>query len=961
MSELMHIGTPHVGDIPHSGRYRWGSGDHPFQRYTDFYTQYKGYKAMGLSDREIALKLGIIHTKGYKAGEPDTKLLKATYANAKAAKRWEEAMYSMKLHDEGKTASEIGRIMGKNESSIRSLLDPVKAQRNDLNQTTADVLAHYVDKYRYVDISSGVEYQLGVTKNRLDNAVALLREEGYKEQTVFIDQMGTDHKTTITVLTPPDCDYAELSEHKFEIKFPAQENRIQDINGDILGLGLEKAPCIDSDRIQIRYNEEGGVEKDGLIEIRRGLDDVTLGASQYAQVRIGVDDTHYMKGMCVYNDNMPPGVDVIFNTNKHVGTDIYDVLKPMKTLENGKVDWDNPFGATVTQLKLGKDASGEDVISPVHIVRKESEWDEYSKNLASQFLSKQAPALAERQLNLAYNDRKQEFDDICALTNPDVKKKLLMTFAEACDRQAVDLKAAPFSGQQTYVILPFPQLKDTEVYAPNYADGTQLALVRYPHGGTFEIPIVTVNNKHGDIRSVIGNAPDAIGINHNVAARLSGADFDGDTVIGIPLSEKVRVRSTPALEGLKGFDPQEEYAGYPGMPVISNQVKQNEMGRVSNLITDMTLKGADPDEICRAVRHSMVVIDAEKHKLDYKRSEKENRIEELKKIYQDNGDGKTGASTIISRASSQESVNQRKDWYPTSTSIGPNGEKIYTETGATYLQGILNGKTAKDGGKVYINEEKKTNRWYIVEKDPTTGKSVRKYVTEEDFKPGTVRRHVSQEESTKMAETTDAYTLTSGGSKEHPGYRMEGIYAHFANQMKDLGNAARLEYTKTPNQKRDPEAAVIFKDEVASLKNKLADAKMAAPMERQAQLLANRVISEKKAANPDMTKEELARKKGQAINGARDKLNSKKPHVTFTDREVDAIQAGAVSHTVLTALLDNADLDDVRKHFTPKATKTITPAMEALAKSMEASGYTTAQIADRLGISSSSVYRIVKG
>lgn len=955
---LMHIGTPHQGDIPHSGRYAWGSGENPFQRYMDFYTAFNRYKAAGMPEREIALKLGVIYTKGPKKGQPDTTMLRAKYANAKAEKRAAESAMAMRLHDEGKSNSEIGRIMGKNESTIRSLLDPAKAARNDLNSQTADVLKDYVDKYKYVDISAGVEYQLGVTQNRLTNAVALLKERGYQEQTVFIDQMGTNHKTTITVLTPPDVTYAELSEHRFDIRYPGQDSRTVDINGDILGLGLEKAPCISSDRIKIRYNEEGGVEYDGNMHIRPGLDDISLGGAQYAQVRIGVDGTHYLKGTAVYDDNLPPGVDIVFNTNKHIGTDLYKVLKPMKTLENGEVDWDNPFGASVSQLKYMKD--GKEVISPVHIVRTENEWSDYSNNLASQFLSKQAPALAERQLNLAYQDRKQEFEEIKALTNPDVKKKLLMTFADNCDSQAVDLKAAPFSGQSTYLILPDSRLKDNEVYAPNYRDGTQLALVRYPHGGTFEIPIMTVRNTGSPSVDMIRNAPDAIAINHNVAARLSGADFDGDTVIAIPLSEKVRIRSTPALDGLKGFDPQEAYPKYEGMKVITNAVKQNEMGRVSNLITDMTLKGAAPEEIARAVRHSMVVIDAEKHELDWKRSESENRINDLKKLYQDNGDGKAGASTIISRASSEMRVEARKDWYPTSKSIGENGEKIYTPTGETYLTGNLKGVKVKDGGKVYINEDKKTGKWFIVDKDPDTGKNVRRYVTEDDFKAGSIKENKRLQESTKMAEATDAYTLTSGGSKEHPGYRMEGIYAKFANEMKDLANQARLEYTKTPNQKRDPEAAAQYKEEVDSLKQKVALAKMSAPLERQAQLMANRVIAEKKASNPGMSKEELQKKKGQAIQGARTKLNSTKKKIEISDKEWKAIQAGAVSHTLLGDILNNADLDVLRQKATPRQTKTITPSMEALARSMEASGYTTAQIADRLGISSSSVYRIVK-
>ena len=48
------------------------------------------------------------------------------------------------------------------------------------------------------------------------------------------------------------------------------------------------------------------------------------------------------------------------------------------------------------------------------------------------------------------------------------------------------------------------------------------------------------------------------------------------------------------------------------------------MGDVSNLITDMTIKGANNDELARAVRHSMVVIDSEKHNLDVKASARDN-------------------------------------------------------------------------------------------------------------------------------------------------------------------------------------------------------------------------------------------------------------------------------------------------------------------------------------------------
>ena len=202
------------------------------------------------------------------------------------------------------------------------------------------------------------------------------------------------------------------------------------------------------------------------------------------------------------------------------------------------------------------------------------------------------------------------------------------------------------------------------MYAPNYKNGEKVALIRYPHGGTFEIPILTVNNKQSTAKRMLDNALDAIGINSKVAERLSGADFDGDTVMVIPTGGKVKVTSTPPLKGLEGFDPKLEYGGKKEGTFKPMKNTQTEMGKISNLITDMTLKGATQDELARAVRHSMVVIDAEKHKLDYKQSEQDNGISALKKKYQgtvdENGRYHEGAATLISRAKSETSVLKRK-------------------------------------------------------------------------------------------------------------------------------------------------------------------------------------------------------------------------------------------------------------------------------------------------------------
>ena len=99
---------------------------------------------------------------------------------------------------------------------------------------------------------------------------------------------------------------------------------------------------------------------------------------------------------------------------------------------------------------------------------------------------------AKKQLNLAAADKQSEFDEICSLTNPTVKKALLKSFADDCDAAAVHLQAAALPRQKYQVILPLTSIKDNEVYAPNYKNGETVALVRYPHGGTFELALIHI-------------------------------------------------------------------------------------------------------------------------------------------------------------------------------------------------------------------------------------------------------------------------------------------------------------------------------------------------------------------------------------------------------------------------------------------------------------------------------------
>lgn len=898
-SDLAHYGTPR-----HSGRYPWGSGKNP-QRNRSFYSRVEELRKQGLTDKEIADGFGISTTK-----------FRAQMSNARAEIRADQVSRAKALKEHGYSNMEIGRRLGVNESTVRSLLNEQREVRQNLNRETADVIKKYVDENRYVDIGAGTELNLGVTDNRKKNAIALLEEEGYKVQYILVDQMGTNHKTTIQVLTPEDVTYNELKEHKYDIR-TLGEQKIEMPDGTTQ-LGAINPVSIDSSRIKIRYNEEGGLEKDGTIELRRGVDDISLGKAQYVQARIAVDGEYYMKGMAFYGDDkdFPPGVDIIYNTNKHLGTSKADVFKSMKP------DPDNPFGASIKDensliraQRFYIDKDGNKKQSAINVVNEEGDWGEWSKSLASQFLSKQSVQLAKRQLDLAYAEKKAEFDDICSLTNPTVKKKLLESFSDDCDASAVHLKAAALPRQASHVILPFNDLKDNEIYAPNYKEGESVVLIRYPHGGTFEIPELTVKNRGTQASKVIGNAIDAVGINSNVAARLSGADFDGDSVLVIPVNSRVKVRTTKALKGLEGFDPKEAYPYKEGMKVMSPDTKQKQMGMVTNLITDMTLKGADPDELARAVRHSMVVIDAEKHKLNYKQSEIDNGIAQLKDKYQNNGDGRHGTSTIISRAKSKEMVNARKDYRLTPNSVNEDGSKRYSYTNETWT---------------------------------TTDKK------------GNVKVHVRQQESTKMAEAKDAYILTSGGSKENPGTPMEAVYADYANKVKALGNQARKAYISTPSIKYNPEAKKAYQVEVDSLNHKLNIALKNAPKERQAQLLANQIFEAKKQANPSMDKEHIKKAKGQALTTARLRVGARKQRVDISPREWEAIQNGAIHDSKLREILNNADLDIVKQYATPKTTSIMSNANKTRAIAMAKSGnYTTKEIADALGVSTSTINKIV--
>lgn len=931
---LMHEGVSILDGAPGvgSGRHPLGSGDNPYQHGGSFYTRVKDLKDKGLTDKEIGAMMEM------SSGE-----LRAEYSNARAERRSQQIGRIISLKDQGYSNAKIAEIMNlKGESTVRSLLKESSQIRMNTARSTADILRKTVEEKGMLDVAAGVERELGISREKLASALAILEEEGYPVYGGGVPQVtNPGQQTNIKVLCPKGTKHSEIYDYD---KINTVVDYISDDGGASYRKSFEYPSSMDSKRLKIVYAEDGGKDQDGFVGIRRGVKDLSLGNSHYAQVRILVDGTHYIKGMAGYEDDLPAGTDVVFYTNKSKGTPMEKVLKPIHDNPNnpfgslikehgGQSYYDDPNGKYVDPI-TGKKQS----LSLINKRAEEGDWDSWSNKVPSQFLAKQNKTLIKKQLSLTMAEKQAEYDEICSLTNPTLKKHLLESFASDCDSAAVHLKAAALPRQRYQVIIPIPSLKDNEIFAPNYQNGEQVALVRFPHGGLFEIPVLKVNNKNEDAKKRITlNAIDAVGINSKVAERLSGADFDGDTVMVIPTGKNgVHISTQPALKGLEGFDPKERYPEIPPTkdsktgkvklnmrymknPITGKDNTQNEMGKISNLITDMTLRGATEDELAAAVRHSMVVIDAGKHKLNFKQSEIDNNIKALKKKYQgrydEDGKFRTSAATLLSRSKGDTTVIKRQ-------------------------------------GQPRINQKGKP--WY--DKDLPEGSLIFKETDNPTYIDKNGKLVTKTQKSTQMAETRDARTLISDANTQQ-----EQLYAQYANWMKAKANEARKEMVYTERIKVNSDAKRLYSSEVDSLKAKLNISLKNAPRERKAQLLANSKMKAMVQDNPDMEKKERKKQAQIALTDARLLVGAKRNLIDITDREWEAIQSGAISENQLLSILKNTDIDKLRERATPRNKNQLSNAKISLIETMKDSGYTNEQIAQRLGVSQSTVIKYLKG
>lgn len=954
LSQLSDVGREiilkHYGVKRKSGRYPWDPSLHLPKNYK-FIEDRDEMKKRGLSDNEIAKQMGLSTT---------------VYRSKVTIAKEELKQYNMqrisKLQSEGMIIDDIAKTIGTTGQTVRNYLDEIKnpnksarAQRVQ-TEAVADTLKDAVKRSKYIDVGKGVEIQMGISKEKLKSGLNALVESGeYEVHNLRIAQVtDKNNSTPVKVLTKKGVERSEIYKNMDKVR-PVEEFAI---NGDArMFQQMERPKSIGWDRVHIRYaipegqkghgTNDDGAMMDGAMFLRPGVKDLNLGKASYAQVRIAVGDTHYLKGMALYGTEemfkgIPKGTDIIFNTNKTANKTPQEVLKELKKNPEGgaPIDGPNPFGATVKRQNTLVDSKGNPVYKPgvkdrfgnkvpqigsVNIVNEEGDWGSWSKALSAQFLSKQPTTVVHERLKATMKQVQDEYESIQKVTNPVIKKQLMESFVSDLESKQVHMKAAAPKGFQGHVILPVPDMKENEVYAPNYKNGEKVVLIRYPHGGRFEIPELTVNNNSVARKMISKDSPDAIGIHPKVASKMSGADFDGDTAYVIP-NNKGKFKSRDSLKELKNFDPN-MYADKPGtFTPITKRYQQTLMGVVSNLITDMTLQGAPSNEIARAVKHSMVVIDAEKHKLNYKRSAEENGIDALMKRYMTHVDKvKYGdlerynpktrrVDKVIDPDKLKKDLTPGKEYTSASTIISRHKQSVITDG---YQVEVPDPKSKSGGTKMVWRNKKET---YLV----------------------------------NMVKDANVFLGPNATKTEHH-------YADYINELKAFKNKVDSEMSGIKMPARDPKAAKIYAEEVLSMKDKVNQVKINRIKERQAQRMAevsSKAEIARRSEDEVLKKDEISRINQQALNKARSMVGAERTPVTITNDEWDAVQSNAVSGTLLKELVSFMDDSQLKSLATPRANKQMTDARKSKAKALLANGYTIAQVAEALGVSSSTIGKI---
>lgn len=893
---IQHYGRGHNSG-GRSGRYPWGSGDERTRYHEEVdKLKLKGFDTIDKQAKELGLKRSELQQHLSR----ENSVIKEYVVS-----RGNEIIGT------GKSIRQAAEELNMPDATLRNYLSTgtPKTAKAKLEKAEAvkNMYKAAIDKQaKYIDIGAGTEHQIGITDYQKKLAVEALKNEGYYVHPVRMPNITSPDKPITTMVLTKDPDPKSAQRNVLDVQLPNYQ-----YNGVKL-TGIKKPMDVSWDDVKISYGTNGENDRDGTILVRRGVKDADLGDTHYAQVRISVGGTHYMKGMAMYGDAddfKGTKADYIFHTNKPSTKTPQEVLKKQK---------DNPLNPFESSIRRQRGV--------FNIVNQEGDWNDYHPTIASQMLSKQRIPFIKERLNDTIKMHQESFDKIMSITNPIVKKKLLEdlggdpndpTKRGAIDTAQIHLRAIGEQGTRFKTLISNPWLKPNEIYAPDYKNGEHVVLVRYPHGGTFEIPDLVVNNKNTKSKKLLGNAIDGIGIHPETARILSGADFDGDTALIMPNNngriKSSDARTTHAFKSLREFDPntyeltskadlpyegkvKNKYSGveetkmiYPGRH-ITPRYKQTEMGNVSNMITDMTIRGATNDELIRAVKYSMVVIDSEKHHLDYKQAKDDLGISALQKRYMtkidpDTGRKSIGANTLISVSKHDLGLSKEK-------------RKELLDAGLSQYE---------------INKE-------------------------------------MQKHGKLLPTLADQGKL----SKINSGTPVEALYQNYIERLQTMKETARKTVSEIKTPERSDVARKVFKNEVASLGSKIKSIQSQAPLERKAQIEANRAYREYVHSNPDISTDRKKNIRSEMINKARDQngLPAYEKKIHITPDEWNAIQSNAISKTAMSTLMKKADMEELKEYAMPKKKSNISSGkLASIMRKLENGSATLAEIAESEGMS----------
>lgn len=253
----------HYGIIRRSGRYPWGSGKDPFQNTKNFINYVDDLKKKGMTEKQIAQGLGITTTQ-----------LRAERALAVAEVRKAEEIEVIRLKDKQWSNVAIGKRIGRNESQVRNILKNADKDKRTILETTRDQLKDQMTSKEYLDIGRGAAQQLGVTEHTLSLAVHALKEEGYQVMYTKARQAG-GKETSVVALVKPGVAWTDFNQNRDKIQPPT----VYSEDGGRSFLGILPPVAVDPSRISVRYGNDGGGDADGVLYIRPGVDDLSLGGA----------------------------------------------------------------------------------------------------------------------------------------------------------------------------------------------------------------------------------------------------------------------------------------------------------------------------------------------------------------------------------------------------------------------------------------------------------------------------------------------------------------------------------------------------------------------------------------------------------------------------------------------------------------------------------------------------------